>query len=215
MGRDQFVFDEATGRILRCPAGHAPVRHGQRRSDASGESTGHAFFDGATCRDCPLRQRCVARPPSSGHRGDFHVEVLPKLRARDQRLGGWCFLMKFLSWPPLIPAPYSRYDSGFFRTIRLKFGWPKIPLKNTTHLAEQKTSQWKSDYAICCGIEATNSELKRAHGLGKLRVRRLPRVRLAVSLKLTACNAKRWLRATGNGRKPDLPKPPSRANAAG
>jgi hypothetical protein len=59
----------------------------------------------------------------------------------------------------------------------------------------QQTEQWRTDYCIRSGIEATNSELKRAHGLGKLRVRRMPRVLLAVSCKLTACNIKRWLRA--------------------
>ncbi|NUN13349.1 MAG: hypothetical protein HUU55_06895 [Myxococcales bacterium] len=48
--------------------------------------------------------------------------------------------MKFLSWqyfaasPAKIPAAYSRSSSGFFRTIRRKSGWPKIPLENTCHL---------------------------------------------------------------------------------
>ena len=38
-------------------------------------------------------------------------------------------------------------------------------------------------------------ELKRAHGLGRLRVRGMHRVALQVALKATACNIKRWLRA--------------------
>ena len=38
-------------------------------------------------------------------------------------------------------------------------------------------------YDIRAGIEGTNSELKRAHGLGRLRVRGGRRVRLAVYLK--------------------------------
>lgn len=38
------------------------------------------------------------------------------------------------------------------------------------------------------------SELKRKHGMGHLRVRGLARVVLAVTLKATACNVKRWLR---------------------
>ncbi|NUN15127.1 MAG: hypothetical protein HUU55_15980 [Myxococcales bacterium] len=48
--------------------------------------------------------------------------------------------MKSLSWPSVavspvkIPAPLPGYDWGFFRTIRLKSGLPKIPLKNTSHL---------------------------------------------------------------------------------
>jgi hypothetical protein len=64
-------------------------------------------------------------------------------------------------------------------------------------LTEQQRPEWKDRYRIRGGIEATNSELKRAHGLGRLRVRRGPRVRLAVAAKLTACNIKRWLRAAG------------------
>lgn len=49
-------------------------------------------------------------------------------------------------------------------------------------------------YAIRAGIEATNSELKRAHGMGRLRVRGESRVKLAVYLKALACNVKRALR---------------------
>jgi len=50
-------------------------------------------------------------------------------------------------------------------------------------------------YRIRAGIEATNSELKRRHGLGDLRVRREERVTLAVYFKALACNVKRMLRA--------------------
>ncbi|MFH1724679.1 MAG: transposase, partial [Elusimicrobiota bacterium] len=49
-------------------------------------------------------------------------------------------------------------------------------------------------YAIRAGIEGTNSELKRVQGLGKLRVRRDERVRLAVYLKAAGCNLRRALR---------------------
>jgi hypothetical protein len=62
-------------------------------------------------------------------------------------------------------------------------------------LAEQTTKEWKNQYRIRAGVEATMSELKRTHGLAKLRVRRRPRVTFAVSCKLTACNVKRWAKA--------------------
>ena len=39
--------------------------------------------------------------------------------------------------------------------------------------ALQQTTAWKDRYKIRSGIEATNSELKRAHGIGRLKVRRL------------------------------------------
>ncbi len=66
------------------------------------------------------------------------------------------------------------------------------------NLAEQSSDEWWDAYRIRAGVEATVSELKRGHGMGKLRVRRMPRVRLAVSLKVTACNIKRWLRASAS-----------------
>jgi len=50
-------------------------------------------------------------------------------------------------------------------------------------------------YRIRAGIEATNSELKRSHGLAKLRVRGEERVTLAVYFKALACNVKRMLKA--------------------
>lgn len=63
-------------------------------------------------------------------------------------------------------------------------------------LKQQKTREWRKSYAIRSGVEATNSELKRQHGLGRLRVRRKPRVTLSIAFKLMACNSKRWIRAS-------------------
>ena len=59
----------------------------------------------------------------------------------------------------------------------------------------EATEEWRKRYAIRAGIEGTNSELKRAHGLGRLRVRGGRRVRLAVYLKTLACNFKRMVHA--------------------
>ena len=58
----------------------------------------------------------------------------------------------------------------------------------------EKTEEFGERYAIRAGIEGTNSELKRSHGLGRLRVRGLLRVRLAVYLKALACNVKRMVK---------------------
>jgi hypothetical protein len=57
------------------------------------------------------------------------------------------------------------------------------------------TEEWRQRYAVRAGSEATNSELKRGHGLGHLRVRGGLRVRLAVYLKALACNLKRMIGA--------------------
>ena len=59
----------------------------------------------------------------------------------------------------------------------------------------EATEEWRKRYAIRAGIEGTNSELKRAHGLVRLRVRGGRRVRLAVYLKALACNFKRMVHA--------------------
>jgi len=59
--------------------------------------------------------------------------------------------------------------------------------------SHEKTSEFAERYAKRAGIEATNSELKRRHGLGRIRTRGSPRVRLAVYLKAAACNVKRML----------------------
>jgi hypothetical protein len=59
--------------------------------------------------------------------------------------------------------------------------------------AEQDTPEWKERHKLRSGIEATNSELKRDHGMDKLRVRGRPRVELAVRLKVLAMNVKRYI----------------------
>ena len=60
---------------------------------------------------------------------------------------------------------------------------------------DQQTDEWKEQYKIRSGVEATMSELKRKHGMGKLRVRRAAKVCLAVACKVIACNIKRWAKA--------------------
>lgn len=74
----------------------------------------------------------------------------------------------------------------------------RCPLKEEAALEWQKRRQASPDfakrYAIRAGSEATNSELARAHGMKRLRVRREARVKLAVYFKALACNVKRALR---------------------
>jgi len=58
---------------------------------------------------------------------------------------------------------------------------------------QQETPAFKEAHKIRSGIEATNSELKRCHGLGKLAVRTRPRVNLSVRLKVLGLNIKRYV----------------------
>ena len=56
-------------------------------------------------------------------------------------------------------------------------------------------------YRLRAGIEGTNSELKRGHGLGALRVRGGKRVENAVGFRVMACNLKRMLKHLVNTRR--------------
>lgn len=69
----------------------------------------------------------------------------------------------------------------------------------------EASGQFQDRYAVRAGIEATNAELKRGHGLDDLRVRGRPRVALAVYLKALACNCKRMVRAFLSEMSPAIP----------
>ncbi|MHC4216009.1 MAG: transposase [Planctomycetota bacterium] len=71
---------------------------------------------------------------------------------------------------------------------------PELRLRDQMY-SQQQTTEWKEQYKIRSGIEATMSELKRGHGIGKLRVRRGAKVCFAVACKVIACNIKRWAKA--------------------
>jgi hypothetical protein len=87
------------------------------------------------------------------------------------------------------PAQLDDSAGGYVLTVNLV----------TDNLARRRrreaSGEFAKRYAIRAGIEATNSELKRKHGLGKLPVRGRLRVVLAVCLKALACNLKRMVRA--------------------
>jgi hypothetical protein len=78
--------------------------------------------------------------------------------------------------PPAVDCPTGRTKAG---------EWLK---------RQEAQPDFEKRYAIRAGIEGTNSELKRAQGLGKLRVRRDARVKLIVYLKASGCNLLRALR---------------------
>lgn len=149
LSRCDFATDPQTGEVKRCPAGHAPTRHGERESSDSKHRRRalHVFFDVDTCNACEQRPRCPVRQPNNASSREYRLELSAELIARDRR-------------------------------------W-----------VEQRTAVWKSPYRIRAGVEATMSELKRGHGLGRLRVRGLVRVRIQVALKTMACNIKRWMAA--------------------
>jgi hypothetical protein len=99
--------------------------------------------------------------------------------------------------PHLQSCPVRTPNNARSKSYRLELSAQLIA--RDARWTEQRSDEWRTRYRIRSGVEATMSELKRAHGLGRLRVRRASRVRLQVAFKATACNLKRWFRA---GRRP-------------
>lgn len=88
-----------------------------------------------------------------------------------------------------VQSPGKSHPNGSFRLEETR----GLYLRDKSYI-EQRSQSWRDKYKIRAGVEGTMSELKRAHGMGRLRVRRRPRVSLAVTFKLMACNIKRWLK---------------------
>jgi len=107
--------------------------------------------------------------------------------------GARCRACKQQPWCP-VRAPNNGRHGAFRLDLR------QALRRRDAMFEAQHAREWREQYRIRSGVEATMSELKRRHGMGRLRVRRLPQVRFAVACKVTACNVKRWLRAmSGRG----------------
>ena len=74
----------------------------------------------------------------------------------------------------------------------MSFSWEQ--LASSLRRREQETKAFKERNNIRAGIESTNAELKKSHGLAKLRVRGQPRVDQTVIFKALACNIKRMVK---------------------
>ena len=136
---DDFVIDEQTEMVERCPNGCVPV------SSQVDPTTGRTRTVMATkdCRRCEFVKQC------------------PVHLAKGQYV--------------LIHQPLQR--------------------RCAERRAEQRTEAFAENYAIRAGLESTNSALKRATGLGRLRTRGLKRMRLGVLLRCAGWNIKRSVAA--------------------
>jgi hypothetical protein len=88
--------------------------------------------------------------------------------------------------------------------VQTSAGHPIVLLEMRAPLCDDRraflqTTAFQDAYRPRAGIEGTNSELKRGHGMGRLRVRGHARVELAVVLRVMACNVKRAMRYWGKG----------------
>ena len=136
---DDFVVDETTQRVERCPNGQEPV---YSVHDVIKGRT-RTFMEASHCWACPFRSQC----PVKQVRDQYVIEHTPA----EHRLA--------------------------------------------SRRAEQATDAFGENYAIRGGGESVNAGLKRKMGLGRLRVRGLPRVRMAVLLRCAGWNLLRALAA--------------------
>jgi hypothetical protein len=132
LGLEDFEFSEE-GEMLRCPAGHAPVK--KKTNHKKGRHS--VAFDSIHCADCPHAADCPAKPGKKNHRG-------------------------------------LRYTDKELRLARRR--------------AFERTAEFKARYRMRSGVEATMSDLDRLTNIKRLRVRGLPAVRFAATLKATAVN---------------------------
>jgi len=136
---DDFVIDEETEIVERCPNGCEPTssRHDADRGETTTE------MSSSDCGSCEFRSQCPVRLVH----GKFVLRHTPVQRRLASRR------------------------------------------------AEQATDTFVKQYAIRAGGESVNSGLKRRTGMGRLRTRGSPRVRLAVFLRCAGWNLFRALAA--------------------
>ena len=69
----------------------------------------------------------------------------------------------------------------------------RAELASSRRRREQESVAFKERNKIRAGIESTNAEMKKRHGLGQLRVRHRQRVEMVVFFKAMGCNVKRMV----------------------
>jgi hypothetical protein len=136
---DDFVIDEASETVARCPNGCEPVS--SAHDAATGVTT--TVLRPSDCHGCDFAAQCPVR--------NVHGRMVLRHTAKQRRLAA--------------------------------------------RRAEQATDAFRKHYAIRGGGESVNSGLKRKMGMGRLRVRGSPRVRMAVLLRCGGWNFLRALRA--------------------
>ena len=189
MGRQPEVLYEDGG----YPSGQSIIDAAQKGTEVVAPMTGGSLpentigresfsFDAATglCTRCPAGHAPLRHDMRSTHHD--HPAALHAFF--DGEVCRGCALQ-----PRCVArAPNNRKKGNFHLEVSAHL------IARDRTLDAMKEDAWWERYKIRAGIEATMSELKRGHGMGKLRVRRMPRVLFAVGMKLTACNVKRWLR---------------------
>jgi hypothetical protein len=129
--------------------------------------------DGQRIEHCPMGQEPVEQGDGGKHR---------RYARMDAKRCGRC------SWPGNCPARRS----GRATTVTLR--WSPSAGATSARRHRERTKDFKDDYRLRSGIEATNSEYKRPYGGGRLRVRGSPAVARTVKFKFMALNISRWVK---------------------
>ena len=145
---DDFVINDQTQCVERCPNGWTPVSsvHDSEQGETRTE------MKRSDCLGCPFQKECPIR--------NVHGRHVLKHTPKDHRLA--------------------------------------------SRRAEQQTEAFRENYAIRSGGESVNSGLKRRTGLGRLRVRRLKKVRMAAMLRCAGWNLFRMVAALADRKRRDL-----------
>ncbi len=162
---ENIVAAKALGTELLTPIGAKPSDKGVTLGDFELDASGERVLR------CPVGQVPVSHQTT--HKGKVHLAVFDLEQCAECPVRGQCPTQK----------------RGTARVLRFTAAEAAVALRRI----EQETPEFKEAHKIRSGIEATNSELKRCHGLAKLAVRTRPRVSLAARFKALALNVKRYV----------------------
>ena len=145
---DDFVVDEETQTVERCPAGYEPVSSVHDHDKGRTRTVMAAW----RCSSCPHRDECPVQK-----RRNSITNCVDSERH--------CYVVDHT------PAEH----------------------RTASRRAEQATDAFRENYRVRGGGESVNSGLKRKTGMGHLRVRGSPRVRMSVLLRCAGWNLFRAL----------------------
>ena len=179
-GRNAFEAERRGTELVSPVAGPRPERTGEAENDTTRRELTAADFQ----IDVTAEKRSVC--PAGQQAMEEYEECETPERVELQFAREVC---EACSLRPRCPVKFSRKLEVYVLEADL------IKVNIERRRRAEANGEWRKRYAVRAGIEGTNSELKRRHGLGCLRVRGGRRVRLAVYLKALACNIKRMIHA--------------------
>jgi hypothetical protein len=172
---EDFTFRADGARLECCPVGQAPVDQGvvlgRQRLPVLGDEG--VFADEAATG-------AAAEQSVGGPEGAASSRRYARMDAKK------CANCRHL---PCCVAQWNATDE----TMVLQ--WTPAQAATAMSRRRERTAEFKTRYRRRSGIEGTNSEYKRRHGGGVLRVRGSPAVRRTVTFKFAALNVKRWIGA--------------------